>query len=448
MGKGHSKGRARSVWFATLAIVLCAVTLPAVAAWGAVGYDEDPDAAGGVNGPVWGTTLIGNELWVGGEFSTAANYQGQNVTHQRVAAFDVNTGGLLDVNLTANNTVRAIENDGSSIWIGGEFSVIGGVQREGLVKWDALTRTHMNAFDASIDGNVLALKLHRDWLYVGGDFTVGGRRNLIRVDPTTGEIDNGFAPNPNSRVADIDAFGNTIYIAGSFTRVGPTDAREDETYAAGVDWETGAEEGIEMGRNLTDVAQAIGVSPEGDRIYTGDDANVVTAFSSGGSVQWTNSGQGNIQSIVAEGDRVYVGLHDGWARDGDDRMLVALRRNNGATDSAFDIEMSGFWGVRELELTPQGLIAVGEFHSVRGIGARRVANFRPLGAYQPAEALAPLGDADGSGVIDTADVQLILDYAVGELTPDLLERSADMDSDGEVGLFDALLVARTLAANE
>jgi len=285
---------------------------------------------------------------------------------------------------------------------------------------------------------VLALKLHRGWLYVGGDFSIGNRRNLARVDPTTGAVDNGFAPDPNARVADIDAYGDAIYVAGSFTQIGPDNNRENEFAAAGIDWQTGAELGIE--------AQAVAVSPEGDRIYVGDDANDVTAYSSSGSRLWVSSGQGNIQAIVAEGDRVYVGLHDGWARDGDDRMLVALRRSNGANDFAFDIEMSGFWGVRELELSPQGLIAVGEFHNIRGIATRRVAIFRPTGAYVPAEPLAPLGDADGSGTVDAADVQLILDSGVGFPTPNLLERSADADSDGEVGLRDALIIARQVAA--
>jgi len=424
MGKGCRVLR-RSFFAPTIvaATVVLSIGLAAVAAYAAVGYDEDPDPAGGVNGPTWASTLIGDELWVGGEFTSASDIGADSASRARLAVFNVNSGDLVDYSLSAGGEVRALENDGESVWIGGDFASVGGAQREGLVRWDALSRTHVPAFNASIDGDVLALKLHRGWLYVGGDFSVGDRRNLIRVDPMTGAIDNGFRADPNSRVADIAAHNDAIYIAGSFTRVGPPNNRDNEFGAAGVNWQTGAELGIEIGR-ISDVAQAIGVSPAGDRIYVGDDANDV------------------IQAIVAEDDRVYVGLHDGWDFDGDDRMLVALRRSDGSNDRAFDIEMSGFWGVRELELTPQGLVAVGEFHAIRGISARRVAIFRPLGGFQPAAPLAALGDADGSGQVDLADAQAVLDTNVGKPAPDLLLRSADANSDGVISLIDALLIAR------
>ena len=215
------------------------------AAWAAVGYDEDPDLSGGVDGPSWGATTIGDELWIGGEFTTARNAAGNSVARQRVAVFNINTGELTDTVVNVNDDVRALESDEDTVWIGGYFATVDGARREAVARWDPLGETLLTEFDASINGDVLALKLHRDWLYIGGDFTIGNRRNLVRVNPTTGAIDNGFAPDPNSRVADIDAHGDAIYIAGSFTRIGPGNNRENEFAAASIDWQTGRERGVD-----------------------------------------------------------------------------------------------------------------------------------------------------------------------------------------------------------
>jgi len=101
MGKGQKRSRVASYTAVVVIAVLLGSTVPGIAAWGAVGYKEDPVAGGGVNGPVLATTLIGNELWVGGEFSTARNYNGDNVGRQRLAVFDVNNGELTDIELSA-----------------------------------------------------------------------------------------------------------------------------------------------------------------------------------------------------------------------------------------------------------------------------------------------------------------------------------------------------------
>ena len=83
-----------------LALVVSVVAAPSPPEAGAqlsVPFETDPIQAAGVNGPVWASELVGNELWIGGEFSTARDFGAgaSDVATSGVAVIDINTGGLV-----------------------------------------------------------------------------------------------------------------------------------------------------------------------------------------------------------------------------------------------------------------------------------------------------------------------------------------------------------------
>ena len=105
-----------------------------------------------------------------------------------LAAFDMVTGTALPFVAYANNTVRAIESDGSTVWVGGNFSAINGTVRPGLAALDAQTGAVLGTFDVSNNGAVYGLGLGNGRLYAGGYFTnIEGvsQERVASLDPVT-----------------------------------------------------------------------------------------------------------------------------------------------------------------------------------------------------------------------------------------------------------------------
>jgi trimeric autotransporter adhesin len=125
------------------------------------------------------------------------------------------------------------------IFIGGQFTVIGGQARQRLARvTTATTSATATAFSADVNGRITALALdsadlnpvnHR--LYVAGEYSsIGGqpRERLARVDAVSGAVDGGWTPNPNGDVFDVvlsAGDGGQLVAGGPFSRIGGMDAR-------------------------------------------------------------------------------------------------------------------------------------------------------------------------------------------------------------------------------
>ncbi len=144
----------------------------------------DPLPTVQINGVVWSQVVLGNRVYVGGEFTQARPAGAAPGTNQtaraNLLAYDIRTGQLIN-------------------------------------SWVADTNGTVNAVTASPDGSRI---------YAGGTFTtVNGLtyRRIVALDPSTGAVIPGFSPNPDSRVRAISATRSTVYFGGSFGRVGGLD---------------------------------------------------------------------------------------------------------------------------------------------------------------------------------------------------------------------------------
>lgn len=120
---------------------------------------------------------------------------------------------------------RVILPVGDTVYVGGSFSVAG---RRNLIAYDAATGAVRDAFAPSPDGPVAALAIHGGRLYAGGEFEHAGggaHRNLAALDPVTGRADPAFSPEPNGPVAALAARGRTIVAGGAFTAIAGTGRR-------------------------------------------------------------------------------------------------------------------------------------------------------------------------------------------------------------------------------
>jgi hypothetical protein len=116
-----------------------------------------------------------------------------SANRSRLAAIDGPTGNLTSWNPRADKPVWAMQlsADHRSVYVGGDFSHIGGRSLSKLAKIDIATGAVDPLFHPAVRGRVRALTLDGDRLYVGGDFSsVSGqpRPKLAAVDATTGAV--------------------------------------------------------------------------------------------------------------------------------------------------------------------------------------------------------------------------------------------------------------------
>ena len=129
-----------------------------------------------------------------------------------------------DEPLDAGTPVWAVLDGGDRLWIGGRFEHVGGVRQRNIAALDPTTGALDQSWNPDVTGRVEALALSPNgaWLYIGGRFaTVDGHTigRLARISTVTGEVDPGFAPQPDAVVRAIATDGNAVWIAGSFTTV-------------------------------------------------------------------------------------------------------------------------------------------------------------------------------------------------------------------------------------
>jgi hypothetical protein len=181
----------------------------------------------GQNGAVYALAANGTDVYVGGAF----NFLG-TISRSRLGKISGIGTGVVDTNWNPNAdvsfgcVVNALVTDGANLYVGGSFTNMGNQLRNSIAKLSL-------AGDGSADpdwnpnissGSVLALALSGSNLFVGGNFTnVGGLSltNLAKI-PTAGlgAADSDWNPGANNQVFTIAAGNTNVYVGGLFTSVG------------------------------------------------------------------------------------------------------------------------------------------------------------------------------------------------------------------------------------
>ena len=177
----------------------------------------------------------GSTLYVGGAFSSIGG-----VSRRCLAALDASTGMATGWEPKTNGLVQSLVLSGSTLYAGGQFTSIQGSSggpyaRNRIAAIDTAT-ANPTAFNPGADSNVYALALSGTTLYAGGDFNFiqgasGGpysRYFIAAIDTASGNPTT-WNPNANGTVAALALTGTTLYTGGNFStlqgpRAGPTPA--------------------------------------------------------------------------------------------------------------------------------------------------------------------------------------------------------------------------------
>jgi hypothetical protein len=169
----------------------------------------------GTDGPVTCVARYGNTIYLGGRFSSVGPCTGGGVPT------DARTGAPRPSFPRVAGYVFAVLPDGAGGWfIGGAFSGVEGVPRANLAH--VLANGTVDDWAPDANDKVEALALRGSTLYVGGAFTtIGGesRARIAAIDVVTGRVTR-WDPHANNEVACIAQRGKVVYAGGAFTSIG------------------------------------------------------------------------------------------------------------------------------------------------------------------------------------------------------------------------------------
>lgn len=259
--------------------------------WSALGSS----GGNGVNGPVAALAIGADGLYVGGDF-TVANVGGPSTSsHDRGGGIDANriarwNGSVWTSVGTsggngANGMVHALAIDGNDVYIGGDFSTVNignPMTANNIVRWDGSGWFPLGSSGGNgMNGLVSALAIGGDEIYAGGDFTVA---NLGGFSPSSHVLGGGVSANRiarwngstwgalghtggngvNSSVHALAVAGDDVYVGGAFTAVNVGNPLAVNHIAR---WDGGS--WFSVGNGVND--EVISLVTDGDVVYAGGD---------------------------------------------------------------------------------------------------------------------------------------------------------------------------------
>jgi hypothetical protein len=150
-------------------------------------------------------------------------------TTNAIVRVDLSSNSLMPPLPSINGTVHTAVPVGNTLYIGGTFTLVAGVARNGFAAIDLTTLT-LTSLDLGLSGNnpsVRDIKIVSNSLYLAGLFTGAGtqtRSNLLEYDLSTRTVTT-WRPEPNGPVNSIDVTAAEVFATGSFSRVNATTVR-------------------------------------------------------------------------------------------------------------------------------------------------------------------------------------------------------------------------------
>ena len=439
-----------------LALAGLTVLLPAAPAHALQGtLPGNTSPAWQTNGTVRGIAAANGVVYVGGEF-TSVRPPGSpagsgEVARNRIAAFNASTGALItSFNPNLNGTVRVITTspDGSILYVGGDFTSVGGVTRNRIAAFTTATGA-LRSWAPSANSRVSGIAATSSTVYAAGSFSnIAGqaRQRVAALDATTATNRAGFTTATDNVVYQIALAkdNSKLYLAGAFFSV-----NGDTSYHAvgAVDATTGANtpfpaKSVIPPYSASCIVELPTVRTDADTVYFGAEGSGGGCFDgtfaanvNDGSLKWQSECLGATQSVEVVDGLLYTGSHAhdcasdmdfdpdafpevGWtinrhrhllARDTDTGRLSPWYPNtNGGAGGGLGPRVMGTDGTQ--------LFLGGEFTTVNGVAQQGFARFSPAGADAgPARPSTPRAVARDGGKVSVF-VQAPVDITDPELT--------------------------------
>ncbi len=319
----------------------------------------------------------GTTLYFGGDFTSVTTNTGSGII------IDPTSGKPDAAWPKVDGIVYAIEPDGTGgYYLGGNFTKVGGYSRTNIVHLKADKSVDQD-FAPLVDNAIRTILVGNAKIYIGGDFhTVNTQtRNHIAVfDSTNGQLTT-WDPNMNNIVYALALSGSTLYAGGSFTTVAGVTA-----YNRLVAIDTGTGDVIStFNPSISNgIVYALALSEAGTTLYAGGTFTTVggatynrlAAFDAGtGSVISTfipNIGAGTVYVLALSDSTLYAGGTFTLVNGSTTRNRLAALNTSTGTTTDFNPNMNN--AVYALALSGSTLYAGGLFTTVNGGGTGNTRN--------------------------------------------------------------------------
>jgi trimeric autotransporter adhesin len=318
-----------------------------------------------LNGPVAALAVSGSTVYIGGQFSGSDSVNG-TLTRNYLAAVDNASGAATGWNPSPSGDVDAITVSGSTIYVGGYFSSIGGQSRAYAAAVDASGST--DAWDPNPNDPVYALAVSGSTVYLGGIFTQLGastRETLGAVDGTSG-IATSWDPSPDGDVQSLAVSGTTVYVGGYFNSI--AGGTRNDLAAVNADGTLDSFDPELSG----DVAAVDAILPNGSNVIAGGDFstadgvtrnNAAAINAADGTVTaWNPNADSGVNAILTSGNTVYLGGSFGTVNGGTARNYAAAVDATTGTVNGWNPDANA--GVKALAISGNTIYLGGQFTEV------------------------------------------------------------------------------------
>ena len=302
-----------------------------------------PHAQWRPNGAVHAIAVSRTRVFIGGDFTRLTNTgTHERVRKVRVAAFNRKTGALVrGFTARVNGRVRALSVFDSKLVMGGDFTKVGGRNRQHLAAVRNGDGRVVRSWHKQVNGPVLSILALKDRVYVGGNFN--------QVDATTrsklfalnrnGQLVSGW-PIQTSRgtqtFTDGGAYalaaspdGRSVIVGGTFhTFIG-----KHRTYLGEVARRSGKVRAWHPTPACFDKCFVLSLDTSPTTVFAGigGPGGHATAYRlSNASTEWSVHTSGDISAVARTGSKLLIGGHFAKVAGRNHRMFAQLVASSGA----------------------------------------------------------------------------------------------------------------------
>ncbi|MBC7631895.1 MAG: delta-60 repeat domain-containing protein, partial [Flavobacterium sp.] len=286
-----------------------------------------------IDGVVWDQAIVGNTVYVAGEFTTArpaGAAPGVNtVPRANMLAYNLTTGVLINgFAPTFNAQVKSIaaSPDGTKLYVGGNFTTVNGTNRYRVAALDAFTGALITSFAPTVNGPVSTVGLSNGSLFIGGNFpsvkvgsVTSARTKLASLNASNGAL-LPWVPTPGDgsvQALTVSPDGSKVAVGGSFTTFNgsgnPGYGLALVDSASGANLPLAANAQIRNGGTQSAILSLKGDADGfyGSGYHFGAGGNVEGSFQIdwSGQLKWVEDCHGDTYDIAPAGDVVYSASH-------------------------------------------------------------------------------------------------------------------------------------------
>lgn len=220
-------------------------------------FGEGSGVGGGTYSVVQALAVRGEDLYVAGRFQIADTIEASDIAiYNRTAGTWRTLGDGItgeDFNIIFSLAFGA----NGEVYVGGRFTQAGNVPANNIAKWSNGT---WSGLGDGLDGAANTIAVSGDQVYVGGDYTKAGGAPALRLavfNATTGQwasLDGGISGGPLPNVYALAVNGSNLYAGGLFRMAG------GDSVGRIIRWSTSANAWRHLGSGLDNTVRAMAFS--------------------------------------------------------------------------------------------------------------------------------------------------------------------------------------------